>query len=261
MPYFTSADIDQYYEVHGQGQPVVLVAGYTCDHTFWSGVCQALQPHRQVVVFDNRAVGRSKDGGGPVSIDTLAGDTAALIRHLGLTKPTVVGQSMGGAIVQAMRARFASACGPSVIVNSTRLFSPKARLALRSALELRQAGVDIDLIIDTVLPWVAGSAWLAAPGNIEAFKTAVKSSPAPQTVSDQARQLAAIEGFDGRALDISHAPTLVISSTDDALTPVDEGRQLARHLDAAFVEIEGGHGSALEQPARLAELILAFSGR
>ncbi|MFD1972232.1 alpha/beta fold hydrolase [Trinickia caryophylli] len=165
MPYFTSADIDQYYEVHGQGQPVVLVAGYTCDHTFWSDVCRELQPHRQVVVFDNRAVGLSKDGGRPFSIDTLAGDTAALIRHLGLTKPTVVGQSMGGAIVQTMRARFASSCGPSVIVNSTQLFSPKAQLALRSALALRHAGVDIDLIVDTVLPWVAGSAWLATPAT------------------------------------------------------------------------------------------------
>jgi 3-oxoadipate enol-lactonase len=127
-------DIDLYYEVHGEGDPLVLVAGYTCDHAFWSGVVPGLAKRFRVVTFDNRAVGRTKDAGHPFSIETMAADTAGLIRQLGLFRPAIVGQSMGGAIAQTMLARFPDVCGRCVIVNSTSSFSPAAIMALESLL-------------------------------------------------------------------------------------------------------------------------------
>lgn len=252
-------DLELYYEVHGAGAPIVLIAGYTCDHTFWDAMVPGLAQHFQVVVFDNRAVGRSKDNGKAFSMETLADDAAGLIRHLGLSRPALVGQSMGGAIVQTMLARHAGICGQCAIVNSTRSFSATTLLALDTLLALRRADVDVDLQVEVGLPWFAGKDWLAMPSNIAAYKEALKNHPAPQSLADQERQLHALKTFGARAGNRPWVyPALVVSSEEDVITTPTEGKALAASLDAAYAEIPGGHLSAMEQPMKLAEILSAF---
>src|SRR5271168_2930610 len=112
-------DLEMHYEVQGDGQPLVLISGYTCDHTFWDQLAPDLATRFRVVTFDNRGVGRTKDNGQLFSIETMASDTAALIQYLGLPKVTVIGQSMGGVIAQAMLATYPDLCGKCAILNST----------------------------------------------------------------------------------------------------------------------------------------------
>jgi len=83
-------DLDElqiYYEIHGAGEPILLIAGYTCDNTFWNGLVYDLAKRFKVVTFDNRAVGRTKDSGQPFSIETMAMDAVMLIEHLELSRP------------------------------------------------------------------------------------------------------------------------------------------------------------------------------
>lgn len=252
-------NIEMYYAVRGKGPPVVLIAGYTCDHAFWDGVSPALSDRFQVVVFDNRGVGRTKDDGRPISVELMARDTAALIQHLQLPRPTVVGQSMGGAIVQTMLASFPDACRRCAIVNSTQAFATVATKALKSLLALREADIDFDLLVETSLPWFAGSAWLSVPENIAGFKAALSGNPIPQSIADQRRQLLAIEQFDARGWTAPwREQGIVISATEDALAPPRDGRKLAEHTGARFIEIPGGHGSPMEQAPELARLLIEF---
>ncbi|WP_273795089.1 alpha/beta fold hydrolase [Brucella intermedia] len=241
-------DADIYYEVHGEGPAIVLVAGYTCDHTFWQGLLPNLAGQFKVITFDNRGVGRTKDNGQALSIEGLAADTAALIKYLGLRQPLVVGQSIGGAIVQSLFSIFPEMCGPGVILNSTQKFETVTIKALESLLELRQADVDFDLLIDVTLPWLSGSDWLAKPHNISDFRHALRTNPFPQSVADQKRQLDALKHFDARMTNKPRKePTLVISAAEDRIASLSEGRALAQHLDARFAEIPGGHASPVER--------------
>jgi 3-oxoadipate enol-lactonase len=252
---------DIYYEIHGSGPPIVLIAGYTCDHTFWNAMLPALAEHFQVLVFDNRGVGRTTDDGRPFSVEDMAADTAALIKRLKLKRPAIVGQSMGGLIAQTMLARFPDQCGRCVILNSAECFRPAAVMALESLLALRKADVDFDLLVDATLPWLAGSGWLSQPENIAAFKTALKENPAPQTLHDQERQLTALKQFDARAFNKPwHYPALVISAAEDILAPPSGGMALATSLEAQFIKIPGGHGSPVEQPRRLSRVLIEFLG-
>jgi pimeloyl-ACP methyl ester carboxylesterase len=251
-----------YFEVMGAGPPLVLIAGYCCDHTFWDLVRPALARDFQVIALDNRAVGQTRDDGAPLTAAIMAADVAALIEHLGLQRPALAGQSMGGAVVQSLIAQHPHACGPCAILNSTARFSAAANLAMRSLLALRANGVDLDLILDAALPWMNSSEWLAKPGNIAGFKQAIKNAPHPQSLQDQGRQMAVIEGFDARPVNAPHAwPTLVVNASDDVLVPVRAGRELAAALAATFVEIPGGHASPVEQPDRLVDLLHAFFTR
>jgi 3-oxoadipate enol-lactonase len=253
--------VDLFYEVRGEGRPVVLIAGYTCDHLFWSRIVPALAHKSQVVVFDNRGVGRTKDDGTPLTVELMAGDAAALIEHLKLSRPVVVGQSMGGAIVQTMLARFPHVCGPCVILNSAAAFRTAPMKGLNSLLELRKAGVDLDLLIEASLPWVQGSEWLSNPENIAAFKAAIQYNPFPQSVSDQERQLRAVQQFDARSINQPWPlPATVVTATEDILVMPSEGKTLAEQLGATFIEIPGGHGSPIEQPERVSHILTEVLG-
>lgn len=255
----TFGNIDLYYAVHGRGTPLVLIAGYTCDQTFWSAMLPTLKRHFEVVTFDNRGIGHTRDNGESFSIEDMAADTAALIRHLGLSHPAIVGQSMGGLIAQTMLAQYPEACGHCVIMNSTQAFNTVAQTALRSLLALRQANVDFDLLVDSSLPWLSGSAWISAPQQIAEFKTALRENPMPQSAADQARQLAALLSFDSRKWNKRWVyRTLVVSAAEDLLAPAREGALLAESLGAKFVEISGAHASPVEQPERLSRILVEF---
>lgn len=252
-------DLELYYEIHGSGLPMVLIAGYTCDHHFWQSFAPAMAEHFQVVMFDNRGVGLSKDEGAPFSIETMARDTATLIDRLGLSRPIVVGQSMGGAIAQTLLTQFPDLCGKCIILNSTSSFSKRTLMALESLLALRRAEVELDLLIDASLAWLSGSDWMSNPENVAAFKAAIRDNPAPQSLLDQERQFHALSTFATGVRNKAWAyPSLVISATEDLITTTHEGEWLAKQLGAEFAKIPGGHPSPLEQPELLSHLVLKF---
>lgn len=57
-----------------------------------------LKSYFEVLVFDNRGIGQTKDAGDFFTLETMADDTMKLIKKLGLERPHILGQSMGGAI-------------------------------------------------------------------------------------------------------------------------------------------------------------------
>src|SRR5688572_19678815 len=97
-----------YYEVHGQGQPLVLVMGIGYDSTLWKlGQVPALSQKFQVVIFDNRDAGRSSKASGAYTIADMADDTAGLMDALDIKRAHVLGLSMGGMIAQEFALRHA----------------------------------------------------------------------------------------------------------------------------------------------------------
>jgi len=94
--------LDMYYEVHGTGNPLVLLHGGVGAIEMFGGVLPMLAGGRQVVAVDLQAHGRTADIDRPLSFESMADDVAALIGHLGLEKADVMGYSVGGGV--ALRA-------------------------------------------------------------------------------------------------------------------------------------------------------------
>ncbi|MBC8526375.1 MAG: alpha/beta fold hydrolase [Candidatus Cloacimonetes bacterium] len=61
-------NIHLYYELHGKGDPLLLIAGLGCDSQSWLPVVNELSKHFQIIVFDNRGVGRSNIPAVPYNI-------------------------------------------------------------------------------------------------------------------------------------------------------------------------------------------------
>src|SRR5512139_816707 len=102
MPIAHTNDIDVYYELHGAGEPLVLIAGLGYDQWMWHKMIPGLARHFQVIAFDNRGVGKTDKPAGPYTAHMLAADTAGLLLALGIPSAAVMGHSMGGFIAQAL---------------------------------------------------------------------------------------------------------------------------------------------------------------
>src|SRR6266478_4864462 len=90
--------INLYYETHGSGRPMVLLHGGLGSGEMFGPVLPQLAERHQVITVDLQGHGRTADIDRPIDVRLMAGDIAALIEHLALASPDVVGYSLGGGV-------------------------------------------------------------------------------------------------------------------------------------------------------------------
>ncbi len=90
--------INLYYETHGAGRPMILLHGGLMSGEMFEPILPSLVERHQVITVDLQGHGRTADIDRPIDIRLMADDIAALIDHLGLEKPDVVGYSLGGGV-------------------------------------------------------------------------------------------------------------------------------------------------------------------
>lgn len=247
-----------YYESQGEGDPLFLVIGFGQDSSAWQFVAPLLTG-RQVVVMDNRGCGQS---GHPIegfSIEDLADDVAAVADELGLTAIDMIGQSMGGAIVQTVALRRPDLVNRIVLVNSFAKVQVAQGYAFEAIGRLLQNGTSLEDVVRTLVPWVYSSEFLAPPETIDMIVAAALAAP-PQPVYSYFNQLEALRAFDStQSLPQINSQCLVLAGDEDLVVPLPHSRKLAMCLGNAELEvISAGHGSHIEKPAEVAAAIQRF---
>ena len=110
--------INLYYETHGSGRPLVLLHGGLGSGEMFGPVLPALAAERQVILADLQGHGRTADIDRPLDVRLMAGDVAALIDHLGLDRPDVVGYSLGGGVALQTAMQYPEKVGRLVVVSA-----------------------------------------------------------------------------------------------------------------------------------------------
>jgi pimeloyl-ACP methyl ester carboxylesterase len=90
--------LNLYFETHGAGRPLILLHGGLGSGEMFGPILPALAERHQVIAPDLQGHGRTADIDRPIDVRLMADDIAALIEHLGLDKPDVVGYSLGGGV-------------------------------------------------------------------------------------------------------------------------------------------------------------------
>src|SRR5882762_5039546 len=91
--------INMYYEVHGGGEPVVLLHGAFMTITNnWAGWISELSKTRRVIAVEMQGHGRTADVPRDITYENLADDVAALLNYLKIPRADLIGYSMGGGV-------------------------------------------------------------------------------------------------------------------------------------------------------------------
>ena len=109
-----------YYEVHGGGEPVVLLHGAFMTITNnWAGGISELSKTRKVIAVEMQGHGRTADVPRDITYEHLADDVAALLNHLKVARADLIGYSMGGAVAMQTAIRHPDKVRRAVIISST----------------------------------------------------------------------------------------------------------------------------------------------
>jgi pimeloyl-ACP methyl ester carboxylesterase len=110
--------IKLYYEIHGTGHPLILLHGGLGATSMFGPNLPAFAKGRQVIAVDLQGHGRTADIDRPISPQLMADDIAALIKHLKLERPDIMGYSLGGGVATFTAIRHPELVGKVVIVST-----------------------------------------------------------------------------------------------------------------------------------------------
>src|SRR3982750_3699327 len=110
--------INLYFETHGTGRPMILLHGGLGSGEMFGPVLPMLAEHHQVIAVDLQGHGRTADIDRPIDVRLMADDIAALIDHLGLDTPDLVGYSLGGGVALQTAAKYPAKHRRLVVVSA-----------------------------------------------------------------------------------------------------------------------------------------------
>jgi 3-oxoadipate enol-lactonase len=258
MPFADANGQRLFYEVHGEGDPLVLVTGLGGDHLSWGEQLEAFSARYRTVVFDNRDSGRSTECAEGYEVDDMARDTLALADELGLDGFHLLGVSLGGAVGQEV-----ALAAPDRVRTLTLAMTwggdghwgrVRGRLMANAALRTPP-----EEHVEQLLHSCLSEELFEDPERVAYFRQMVLENPHPQSVEAFARQAQAVGRHEARdRLGRLSMPVHVIGAERDMMIPIWKSRELAELIpDAQLTVIEGGtHGVNLEQAEEFNRLVL-----
>jgi 3-oxoadipate enol-lactonase len=260
MPHFENNGRALYYEIHGEGEPLLCVMGLSADHLAWTLQVPAFRARYRTIVFDNRDVGQSFRAEGPYDVTDLAQDTLALADGLGLERFHLLGMSLGGTIAQEL-ALAAPERVQSLHLIVTYAWAGRwgrefARLWGRAAAQ-RSDEEHIDwLILQTV-----SQEFYENEEAVEFLRNMMLANPYPQPRDAFLRQLDAGARHDARdRLGALRVPTHVIAGERDLLVPAWKSEEIAQRIPGAKLRVvpRAPHGINVERAEEFNALVLEF---
>ncbi len=262
MPKADLGDFQLYYEVHGDGPPVLLVSGLGGMGAYWLPNLPAFAAKHRVVVHDHRGTGQSTHSKIAYSVDQMTDDLVRLMDHLKIDRAHLVGHSTGGAIGQTLAATRPERLASLVLYATWTKADPFFKRSFEARRTLLATAGPAAYFRSTpvfLYPawWINANAALLA----EREKIAIPNFPAPEIV---ASRIDAIVAFD-RTGDLPRikTPTLVICAKDDFITPAYFSEALARSIPGAELQLleKGGHCASETVPEAFNAAVLGFLGR
>jgi len=263
--------IEIYYEIKGEGPPLMLLPGLGRGTSYFDAIEPLLRDTFKTIVLDPRGIGRSSKVTEPLTAELWADDFVVLLKHLGISSAHILGSSHGGSMAMAMALQ-----DPSV-VSSLLLFGAFSELDRFIALNLnlrirlsRKLGMGEDMR-DFIALWTFGHEFLDDP-KADQF-LAVQLEAVKQHTPDGYKALCESMLHWGRRLPGQEnqpvvtsvlknlsCPTLVVCGGRDFWIPAKFSKIIAESIpNAVYIELPHcGHIAIREDPTGCTEIINNF---
>ncbi len=253
-------DIDIAYRVMGLGDPMVLIMGYGSTMDMWDPLfLDNLSSKYKVIIFDNRGMGNTTAPPGNFSIAQFANDTAGLMAALGIEKAHVLGWSMGSFVAQELAIRYPERVN-KIILYAGDCGGKEAVMPSSQVLEdLADTSGSPEERGMRLLNLLFPKDWLSCQPAFYKWFPLPKETSLPENIERQAQAVASWPGACDRLGSIK-SPTLVVTGTEDVITPPENAFILAQGIKVSWlVQFEGaGHGLMYQYPDRLAKIVADF---
>jgi pimeloyl-ACP methyl ester carboxylesterase len=244
----------------GEGTDVlVLIHGFPFSSAIWRPQLDAPPAGWRVIAPDLRGFGGSGPAGSRITMDGLARDVAALIRHVGARNAVIGGLSMGGYVAFGV-IRCAPKLVRALVLSDTRATADSAegrQGRLKNAKHVQANGTAA--LIDAMVPRLLHADTRAKLPHVEQeLRAIMNASPAKSVV---AALLGMAERPDSSPdLRSINVPTQVIVGENDEITPPGDAQLLVRAIRGARLEVipNAAHLPNLEQPAAFNRVLASF---
>ncbi len=250
-----------HYDVFGRrdGPPVLMIQGLGTDSRGWALQRMAFGRRYRCYTLDNRGTGRSDRPAGPYSLEVMARDALAVLDAEGVERAHVVGASMGGVIAQIIGVLHPDRVRSLVLACTACQHHTWRRELLQEWADAVDEG-GMAALGDEALEWLVGprlrkrfGIWLNLLARI-----VLQQPPEPFI----AQVGAILDATDELRLELVNVrvPTLVITGSQDSLTPVGDAEELAELIPGARLEVLGGaaHGLMVETPNAFNDAVVRF---
>ena len=261
MPFARLRDIDLYYQVLGQGPPLVMLMGLGRDHCWFHRQTPELAKHFKLILMDNRGAGQSGKPDEPYTMAGMAEDTIGLMDALGLESAHVLGISMGGCIAQEMALSFPQRV-KGLILGCTTCGGAEALPIPEHIMQWYADPGDLspEEILRRSLRVYFSDRYLREQGQeVEGFIQMALGDRQPAFAFK--RQMEVLGGFSSaHRLSGLSSPTLITTGSDDGLIPAENSLVLAGLIpDSSLMMFpQGRHCFFIEMAKRFNKEIISF---
>lgn len=259
MERLRSDDAEIFYEIRGDGPPVVLLHPFPCHHEFWYPVAATLGSRYRLILPDLRGHGDSEIGEGPAVMQKHASDIARVLDAAGIGKAAFVGCSIGGYILFEFWRRFCARV-TSLVLCDTR---PQADTAEARANRLKTADTVLEQgtepFIESMIPKLMGRTTPAARPDLINGARAMMRNMSAEDVSLVQRGMA--ERPDSVVdLKTINVPTLIVIGEEDVLSTVADGELMRQNIRGSQLKVipKAGHYAPWEQAELVGKILRQF---
>ena len=261
MSYLLVNGINLYYEEHGKGTPLMLIAGLASDSQSWLPIIEKLSQQCRLIIFDNRGSGRTKPQDAETSIGTMADDCIALIKHLDLTSVHLLGHSMGGFIALDCTIRYPDCVSKLILVGTSAFNSERNNALFSDWVSYRANGMNDTLWFRNIFYWIFTKDFFEDTKVLETAVRLATEYPCPQTKIAFKNQVHAIKEFNClKDLSQIKSETLVLFGKEDLLFPSKESSKTLSAIpwvDFTLIK-HTAHSVHTERPQAFSNSIQAF---
>lgn len=263
MPYIRTSDGQIYFQVQGEGPPLLLLHGLSRSSRFWAGIDRTLSRSFRVITLDSRGLGRScKKARWSDQTQDLAKDGIRVLDRLKIKQAHVLGQSLGGMIALTLAAH-----APGRVLSTTVVNTSSGGLRTSRVTPLALGAMAIGTIARPLLGPVmvhtcTGPASLPNQKKffLDVYRETLELEGLP--IITTAKQMLTALRFKAAREGVQQiqCPTLVIYGEKDRFVPVKNSLALFRLLpQAELISIPGaGHELSMDQPDTLCKLLNEF---
>lgn len=249
MPKVKVGDINIYYEVHGQGEPIVFMQGAGASTVALNWAIPVYSREFQMVLFDTRGIGQSDKPDIPYSMKMMASDLAGLLDSIGIDKVHIRGVSLGGMIAQHFALDYPKRVRSLILrcttCGGTHISMFSAEVGKIQDMFLQETITAIEMGRKNLFLCYTKEYLERNPGVQQAIQ-AMKENPDPDHVSRRYIQAWREHDTYERLPEIN-IPTLVMAGDGDRLIPVENSRILAERILGSKLVIYKNAGHLLAE--------------